>query len=104
MPCFGPLEVTVNEPATFTKALDEFASEPASGLSAAERRIASPAAFPSKSSAHQPLQQNVVELASTDAGRLSEQKRVLAGGKVSTDTIEDKDCFGRRRHHGNASS
>ena len=104
MPGFGPLEITVNEPATFTKALDEFASEPASGLSAAERRIASPAAFPSKSSAHQPLQQNVVELTSTDANRLSDQKRVPAAGKVSTDTIEDNDCFERRSHHGSASS
>jgi len=103
MPGFGPLEITGNEPVAFTKAFSEFASETASGL-AVERRIASAVALPSQSSAHEPLQQNVVELASTDAGRLSEQKRVLAGGKVSTDTIEDKDCFGRRRHHGNASS
>lgn len=90
MPGFGPLGITDNEPATLTKALGEFASETASELSVAGRRTSSPVAVPSQPSAHVPLQQNVVELVSTDADRLSNaseaEEELMA-------TAEDHDLF-----------
>jgi hypothetical protein len=106
IPGFGPLEVTGNEPAVFTRVLGELerVAETSSESPASEGLDPSPVTGPSHSAVHETAQQTVVELPSADAGvsLLSNETRGTCAEMERAAAVETQDHLPNRRHHGSA--